>query len=84
MTGPNDPDLADAVTKAVGRNTPLSVHVVSGVNADGSVNLDAGRETLDSVPALTSYTYRAEGDRVVVLKGRGLWVVLGTTGMETT
>lgn len=60
-----------------------SVHTVSSVREDGSVNLQVGpsdQDIIDAIPALSSYTDRKAGDKVTVRKARRSWVVLGKAG----
>lgn len=58
--------------------------VVTGVRSDGNVNLDWGGTLVDAggegIPAMDSYTSRAEGDVVLVLVDDAGMLVMGKAG----
>lgn len=53
---------------------------VAAVNDDGTVTVDVGGTVIPSQPALTSYTGRAVGDRVLVRARAGEYLVAGEIG----
>ena len=53
---------------------------VTALRYDGTVNLDWGSTPLEGIPAAASYSPRAVGDVVLVLRTRPGWRVLGPIG----
>ena len=73
--------LAAELARQMSARGPVDVTAtVSSVNPDGTVNITLRGATVPSLPAMTGYTNRAIGDRVLVRVRGAQMVVLGKTG----